>query len=86
MKVQDLLDVMNRLKRLLKPDGVLYASFKEGNTEREKDGRFFHDMTEDACQKLFLDAGMEVLDIFRSQDVREGHIGEFWVNIIGIKG
>lgn len=85
VKDQDLPDVMNRLKRLLKPDGILYASFKEGNTEREKDGRFFHDMTEDACKKLFEDAGLIVLDVFRSQDVREGRIGEFWVNIIGKK-
>ncbi len=82
---KDLPDVMNRLKRLLKPDGILYASFKEGTTEREKDGRFFHDMTEGACQKLFVDTGIDVLDMFRSQDVREGRVGEFWVNIIGKK-
>jgi len=82
---KDLPDVMKRLKRLLKPEGILYASFKEGNTERETDGRFFYDMTEDACQKLFLDAGIEVLDTYRSQDVREGRSGEIWVNIIGRK-
>ena len=86
VREKDLPDVLNRLKRLLKPDGILYASFKEGNSEREKDGRFFHDMTEDACRKLFLDAGMDVLELFRSQDVREERPGEYWVNIIGKKG
>ncbi len=80
---KDLPDVMNRLKQLLRTNGVLYASFKEGNNERTKDGRFFHDMTEDACQKMFQDLGLDVLDVFRSQDVRKDRNGEFWVNIIG---
>ena len=40
-------------------------------------------MTEDACRKLYLDAGIDVLDMFRSQDVRGERIGEYWVNIIG---
>lgn len=26
---------------MLKPNGILYASFKYGDSEREKDGRFF---------------------------------------------
>ena len=81
----DLPDVMRRLKGLLKPDGIIYASFKEGTTERIKDGRFFHDMTEKDCQDLFQEAGLTVLEIFRSQDVREGRQSEAWVNIIGKK-
>ena len=80
---EDLPDVMIRLKQLLKPDGVLYASFKEGLTEREKDGRFFHDMTADKCRLLFQNAGMEVLEVFKTRDVREGRDDEYWVNIIG---
>ena len=78
-------DVMIRLKSLLKPDAILYASFKEGNTEREKDSRFFHDMTEEMCKILYQNTGLEVLEVFRSQDVREGRASETWVNIIGKK-
>ncbi|MBO7364093.1 MAG: class I SAM-dependent methyltransferase [Lachnospiraceae bacterium] len=78
----DLPDAVRRLKELLKPEGVLYASFKEGTSEREKDGRFFHDMTADSCRDLFRDAGLEVLEVFRSGDVREGRADETWVNII----
>lgn len=78
-------DVMRRLHRLLKPKGILYASFKEGAAERIKDGRFFHDMTEDTCRELFESTGFHVLEIYRSQDVRENRTGETWVNSIGVK-
>ena len=81
----DLEDVIHRLKKLLKPNGVLYASWKEGSGERVKDGRFFHDMTLEKCSELFEGAGLTVLESYRSQDVREGREGEAWVNVIGRK-
>ena len=83
---EELPGVMCRLEKLLKPEGILYASFKKGNAERNKNGRFFHDMTENACRDLFQSVNMEVLDFFISQDVREGRTDEYWVNIIGKKG
>ncbi len=82
VREQDMKDVMHRLKGLLNPGGILYASFKEGETERVKDGRFFHDMTEESCKALFEEAGFSVLELFTSRDVREDHPGEAWVNII----
>ena len=86
VKKDDLPDVMDRLKRLLKPNGILYASFKEGTSERFKGGRFFHDMTEEDCRELFRNTGLEVLELFTNQDVREDRSDERWVNIIGKKG
>ena len=82
---EDLEDVIRRLKELLKPDGVLYASWKEGSTDREKGGRFFHDMTPEDCRILFQTAGFEVLEVFQTTDVRPGRESEGWVNIIGKK-
>ena len=38
--------LLNDLILCIKPDGILYASFKYGDAEREKDGRFFCDMNE----------------------------------------
>lgn len=84
VKGEDLPDVMTRLQKMLKPNGILYASFKEGNFEREKGGRFFHDMTEQSCIDLFKQAGLQVLETFKSEDVRNDHT-EIWVNIIGKK-
>ena len=85
VKGEDFPDVIIRLKQLLKPGGIFYASFKEGNTEREKDGRFFHDMTEETCKQLFHDSGLLIMEAFRSQDVREDHAGDTWKNVIGKK-
>ncbi len=85
VRKEDLSDVMGRLHRLLKPKGVLYASFKEGITERVKDGRFFHDMTENSCLELFKSTGFDVIEVFRNHDVRENHTEEIWVNTIGKK-
>ncbi|MCR5719652.1 MAG: class I SAM-dependent methyltransferase [Lachnospiraceae bacterium] len=83
VKEADLKDVMSRLKRLLKAGGILYASFKEGNSERIKDGRFFHDMTEEKCKELFKNVGIEIQEIYTSQDVRDDRVGEMWVNVVG---
>ncbi len=79
----DLADVILRLKRSLKPEGILYASFKEGDSDRIKNGRFFHDMTLSSCEKFFIDLGFDILEIFESGDVREDRSGERWVNMIG---
>lgn len=83
VKGEDLPDIVKRMRVLLKPDGVLYASFKEGETEGIREGRFFHDMTLDACRSLFLDSGLNVLELFKSRDVRGNYDETTWINIIG---
>ena len=42
----DLPKILNDLLSCLRPTGILYASFKYGNREREKEGRFFCDINE----------------------------------------
>ena len=82
----DLLDVLNRLRKLLKTDGILYASFKYGTEDRIKDGRYFCDFTEESCRSLMEKAGFVVREIFVTGDVREGRGDEMWVNVISSKG
>ena len=81
----DLPDVLLRMHRLLKPEGVLYASFKYGSGEREKDGRYFHDLTENTCREFLLKAGFLIRELFITQDVRSGRSQERWVNAIAGK-
>ena len=78
-------DVLNRLKKLLKTDGVLYASFKYGSGERIKDGRYFNDLTEEECRSLLTNAGLSVKEIFITTDVRPDRSDEKWVNAIAKK-
>lgn len=45
-------NVIKRLAKSLKAGGVMYASFKYGNTERVKGGRSFTDMTEETFKDI----------------------------------
>lgn len=82
----DLPDVLHRLHRLLKPNGILYASFKYGNEERIKDGRYFCDFTEASCRSMMEQADFIIKEIFVTGDVREGRGDEKWVNVIVERG
>ncbi len=44
---EDLLICLRKVTQALKADGILYISFKYGESPRIKDGRFFNDMTEE---------------------------------------
>ena len=48
----DLSKILNDLLSCLRPTGVLYASFKYGDSEREKEGRFFCDINEQRWQLI----------------------------------
>lgn len=78
----ELPNVIQRLKKLLKPGGVLYASFKKGEGDRTKGGRYFQDMTEEKLKDLFETAGLTVLESYESTDVREDRKEEKWVNVV----
>ncbi|WP_180010045.1 bifunctional 2-polyprenyl-6-hydroxyphenol methylase/3-demethylubiquinol 3-O-methyltransferase UbiG [Acinetobacter sp. YH16055] len=47
-----LAEVLGKLIHTLKPDGVLYMSFKYGDSDREKDGRAFTDLNEEQAEAL----------------------------------
>lgn len=74
--------VLRRMRRALKPDGVMYASFKYGRTERVKESRFFNDYTEKEVQDVFEKAGFRCVECFVTEDVRVGRGEEKWVNVI----
>ncbi len=75
--------VLRLVRRALKDDGVLYASFKYGEEERVADGRFFRDFTEETLRALAEKAGgFGEIDMTTTYDVRPGRRDERWVNMI----
>jgi hypothetical protein len=69
----------------LKPSGVLYASFKYGNSERIKDGRNFTDMDEQLIEILFDNvSGITLEEIWVTEDRRAANINK-WINILARK-
>jgi SAM-dependent methyltransferase len=76
-------DVLERLTKALKPNGVLYVSFKYGDWEGERNGRFFNDYDERSFQRLLHNHPDLQLVSFRvSQDVRPDRAGEKWLNVL----
>lgn len=79
-------DVMKKVWSSLKEEGILYASFKYGTEEREKDGRYFVDMDELKVRELLEKDGMfQVLECQVTGDVRGGRSSEMWMNVVGKK-
>ncbi len=78
----ELPDVLSRLSRALKTDGVLYASFKHGNEDRTIDGRSFTDMTEETIRQLISDADeLSIREIWITEDKRPNR-SEKWLNAL----
>ncbi|MCD8370522.1 MAG: class I SAM-dependent methyltransferase [Clostridiales bacterium] len=77
--------VMKNLRTALKPNGILYASFKYGTEERIAQGRLFNDYDEGSLITLLESNGFTVCDIFITEDVRKMRQGENWVNAIAKK-
>ncbi|MCD7921082.1 MAG: class I SAM-dependent methyltransferase [Clostridiales bacterium] len=74
--------VIQNLKSALKPDGILYVSFKYGTEERIAQGRLFNDYDESLLITLLKGNDFTVNDVFITEDVREEKQGEKWVNAV----
>ncbi|MTV47712.1 methyltransferase domain-containing protein [Heliobacillus mobilis] len=80
---QELSTVLLKLAMALKPSGVLYASFKYGDSEEMKNGRFFNSMDEDSLRKQIKNISpLQVLTTWKTTDVRQDRQSEHWLNAI----
>lgn len=67
----------------LKPNGIIYTSFKYGTFEGERDGRYFTDMTEQIFADFIQDIKeLQVEEEWVTADVRPGRNEEKWLNLI----
>lgn len=82
----ELTDIFRKVTRALKDGGTLYASFKYGDFEGDRNGRYFTDLNEERLAALVAPvAGLEVVATFVTGDVRAGRDGEKWLNVIGVR-
>lgn len=68
----------------LKKDGILYFSFKYGDFEGERKGRYFTDLTEETMDK-YIKKLFAPLQIWVTNDARPGRNEEKWLNVIARK-
>ena len=79
----ELKDVLKKMYRALKSNGIAYVSFKYGTFEGERNGRYFIDMTEDTFVKVLEEiGGFAVEEEWITGDVRPGRGDERWLNVI----
>ena len=81
----DLKDILKKLARALKKEGILYASFKYGDFEGMRNGRYFIDMTEDKLQRILHETDVfQIKEKWISSDVRQGRDDEKWMNMLPV--
>lgn len=74
-------DIIKKMANALVKDGVLYVSFKEGDYSGERNGRYFTDLTAEMLSRLIIGTGcMREIGIWKTEDVRNSHNGDKWVN------
>ena len=80
--LQQLPELFNKLCDALRPEGIIYASFKYGDFEGERDGRFFLDMKSEKFHTIMDKiSGLGIVEEWRSEDVRRGNLVQ-WYNVI----
>ena len=75
-------EIIGGLRDAVKGNGIFYMSFKFGDFEGERDGRFFMDMTAEKFHKILESlAGWTLVEEWDSEDVRRGKNVK-WYNAI----
>ncbi len=79
----ELPQVFLNLQNALKPNGVLYVSFKYGDTERVHNGREFTDLNENALTALIdQHSELKIIKQWQTVDQRPGRESEVWLNAL----
>ncbi|MGB9975994.1 MAG: SAM-dependent methyltransferase, partial [Thermovenabulum sp.] len=73
----------NKIYKALKKGGIFYSSFKYGNGEEIRNGRFFNNYDESSlCELLKNHQYFSILEIKITRDVRKGREDEKWLNVV----
>ena len=80
---RELLPVIRKMCDALKDNGVIYTSFKYGDFEGERNGRYFTDFTEATFDKFIkVIQELTIEEEWITSDVRPGRGEEKWLNLI----
>lgn len=80
---EELQPVFASLMEALKEEGILYASFKYGDFDGMREGRYYHDLTVESMGKLILSVRhCLLLECWKSHDARQDHPDTEWLNFI----
>ena len=79
---ENLPNIIDKIKNALVLNGVVYMSFKYGDFEGEKLGRFFLDLNEERFDEIFQKTnGLEKIKVWQSEDTRRDK-DVTWLNVL----
>ena len=79
----ELVDVLGKMSRALKEQGIIYTSFKYGAFAGERNGRYFTNLTEESLGRLVATRPeLKIVEIWITGDVRPGRGDELWLNVL----
>ena len=80
---KQLREVWKNMYAALKTEGWIYTSFKYGEFEGERNGRYFTDFTTDTFKDFIHDMhGLKIEEHWITGDVRPGRGEEKWLNLL----
>lgn len=83
LPTDELVTVLSKIYTALRPQGILYASFKYGDFEGMRNGRYFTDLTEESFSELLRNIdNFKIIDTWITGDARPGRENEKWLNLI----
>ena len=78
----DQLTAIRKMCDALKPNGILYISWKYGMEEYYNGERFYCDMNEEMLLELLSNEGLLIIEMWQTNDVRSEKNSEKWLNVL----
>jgi cyclopropane fatty-acyl-phospholipid synthase-like methyltransferase len=78
---KDLVDVFKKLNKILNKEGILYCSFKEGDFEGDRNGRYFTDLTLETLTGIIKNTSFHLHESWITKDIRNENETN-WLNVI----
>ncbi len=76
-------EIFRKVIKCLKPGGVLYMSFKHGEFSGFRNGRYFNDFKSKEMKDIISRfPELNLLEIWKSTDVRNENGDEVWLNVL----
>ena len=83
LRRDELVRVLKKIRCALRMNGILYTSFKYGDFEGMRNGRFFIDMTEARFDDVMRQvSGFDIGQSLVTSDMRPGREHEKWLNLL----
>jgi len=81
----ELPEVFNKLSNHLVDGGLFYCSFKYGDDDVERDGRYFTNANEQRIETFLASSPLAIKNLWLTGDLRQGRASERWLNLILVK-